>query len=143
MEIRFTVHAIPIAQPRQRHRVVSSRGKHFATNYTPKSDPVNTFKAAVQLTASQVYKSAPLEGPIGMDVILVFPRPKTVAKKLGDCRLPHDVKPDRDNVYKALSDAMNGLIYRDDSQICDGRIVKCRAAADEQPHVEVTIWEIE
>ena len=137
--IQFVVPAIPVAQPRQRHRVISSGGKSFASNYTPKSDPVNAFKASVQHSVSQVFTGAPLQGPISMDVVFVFPRPKSVPKRLGSGRLWHTVKPDRDNLEKAVNDALNGLLYRDDSQICAGSISKYRAAADEAPHVEITV----
>lgn len=49
---QFRVDAIPVAQPRQRHRVAkTAKGKQFVQNYTPQSDPVNTFKAAAQASA--------------------------------------------------------------------------------------------
>jgi Holliday junction resolvase RusA-like endonuclease len=137
--IRFLVPAIPIAQPRQRHRVVSAGGRYFASNYTPAKDPVNAFKAAVQLAANRVYAGPPLVGPLRMDLVFVFPRPKSVPKKLGSGRQWHTVKPDRDNLQKSVQDALNGLLYRDDSQICDGVVLKFRAAEGEQPHVEVTV----
>jgi Holliday junction resolvase RusA-like endonuclease len=139
--ISFTVPAIPIAQPRQRHRVVTSGGRAFATNYTPARDPVNAFKAAVQMAASQAYSGPPLECPLCMDLVFVFPRPKSVPKKLGTGRQWHTVKPDRDNLQKSLQDALNGILYRDDAQICAGSVAKYRAAADEQPHVEVVLIE--
>lgn len=139
MEIKFTVPAIPVAQPRQRHRIVSTHGKTLAMNYTPKTDPVNAFKAACQVAASAAYSGAPMDCPISMDVVFVFPRPMSVRKKDGTGRLPHTTKPDRDNLMKSLQDALNGLTYRDDSLICAGHVEKWKAAADEQPHVEVTI----
>ena len=137
--IEFTVPAIPVAQPRQRHRVIQSSGKAFATNYTPKNDPVNAFKAAVQQAASRAYDGAPLDCPLRMDLVFVFPRPVSVRKKDGSGRLPHTTKPDRDNLMKSFQDALNGLTYRDDSLICAGDTQKWKAAADEQPHVEVRI----
>lgn len=138
--IRFIVPAVPVAQPRQRHRVVTSGGRAFATNYVPKTDPVHSFKAAVQVAALAVYSDAPLDGPIGMDLVFVFPRKQHVPKKLGTGRQRHTVKPDRDNCEKSVQDALNGLTYRDDCLICEGRTEKWRAAADEQPHVEVSIY---
>jgi Holliday junction resolvase RusA-like endonuclease len=103
---------------------------------------VNAFKAAVQMAASQAYSGPPLEGPIGMDLTFIFPRPKSVPKKYGEGRQWHTVKPDRDNLQKSVQDALNGILYRDDAQICDGFVTKYRAAADEQPHVVVCIWEL-
>jgi Holliday junction resolvase RusA-like endonuclease len=139
MMIHFVVPCVPVAQPRQRHRVIAAHGKTFAQNYTPKNDPVNGFKSSVQAAAFAAYSGPPLDCPLSMDLIFVFPRPASVRKKDGFGRLPHTVKPDRDNVMKAVQDALNGLTYRDDSLICAGSVEKWRAAADEQPHVEVTI----
>lgn len=57
-------------------------------------------------------------------------------------RLPHAKKPDRDNLDKAYLDALRGLLWIDDAQICDGRIEKWIAAGDEQPHVLITVTPI-
>jgi Holliday junction resolvase RusA-like endonuclease len=54
-------------------------------------------------------------------------------------RTYHAKKPDRDNLDKAVMDALKGLAWIDDSQVCDGRIIKLIAAGDEQPHVEIRI----
>lgn len=140
MLIEFSVPSIPVAQPRQRHRVIQSAGRAFASNYTPKDSPVNAFKAAVQLAAvNALGSSPPLDCPIRMDVVFVFPRPANVRKKDGNGRLPHTGKPDRDNLLKSLQDSMNGIAYRDDSLIYDGRVTKFKASSEEGPHVEVRI----
>ena len=125
MTITFTVPAVPTAQPRQRHRIITSGGRAFAHNYTPAKDPVNSFKAAVQLAASQVYQGPPLDGPLRMEVVFVFPRPKgMIWKKKPMPREWHTPKPDRDNLMKSLQDALNKLVFQDDSQICSGNVEK-------------------
>ena len=140
MVIEFTVNSIPVAQPRQRHSVMNFGGKSVVRNYTPKNDPVNAFKAAVQLAASQAYQGKPLDEPLQMSVVMVFPRNKGLMWKTKPMpRLPKDTKPDWDNLGKSLCDALNGLLYRDDSLIYDAHIVKIIAAGDEQPHVRVRI----
>lgn len=138
--ITFIIPAVPIAQPRQRHRIIP--GTAFTSNYTPAKHPVNVFKASAQMAARLAYSGAPLEGPLIMDVEFVFPRPAHLPKRLGDARVPHDVKPDRDNLLKSLQDALNGLLYRDDAQICSGLTTKWRASTTEQPHVRVSIREV-
>ncbi len=138
--IRFIVPCIPKAQPRQRHRVAMIHGRPMAMNYTPTKDPVNAFKAAVQLAASQAYRGPPLSGPLSVKTVFVFPRPKSkIWKKRPMPREWHVGKPDRDNLMKSFQDALNGLLWVDDSQICDGPPQKFIAAGDEQPHVEVEI----
>lgn len=46
-------------------------------------------------------------------------------------------KPDVDNLVKAVLDGMNGVLYADDSQIIDLRVVK--AYADGNPKTLVTL----
>lgn len=138
--IEFTVPAIPVAQPRQRHRLMNIGGKMLATNYTPIRDPVNSYKATVQMAAQNAMASAPLSGPLRVDMVFVFPRQASkVWKSRPMPRYPHVKKPDRDNLAKSTQDALNGLAWVDDAQICAGEIEKWHAAGDEQPHVEIRI----
>ena len=131
--ITFTVPAVPVAQPRQRHN-------HRGHSYLPKDHPVWAFKAAVALAAQQAYQGPPLEGPLQVSAVFVLPRPSRLRWKTRPMpRQWHTGKPDRDNLEKALYDALNGCLWRDDSQVCDGPITKVIAAGDEQPHVEVTV----
>lgn len=141
--IHFTVPTIPVAQPRQRHRVVSSGGRTFASNYTPKNDPVNAYKAAVQLAAREAYSGPPLDGPLALLAIFVFPRPKAMRWKTKPMpRVPHCGKPDADNLIKSLTDALNGLTIVDDSRFASVVAAKWIAEGDEQPHCVVTISEL-
>jgi len=140
MKIEFTVPALPTAQPRQRHRIINAGGRAFAHNYTPTRDPVNAFKAAVQMAVEKAYQGPPLEGPLRMSIVFVCPRPKNMIWKTKPMpRVWHDYKFDRDNLMKSLQDAMNKIVFLDDSQICSGPIDKVIAAGDESAHVEVVI----
>ena len=49
--------------------------------------------------------------------------------------------PDVDNVVKAISDAMNGVVYRDDGQVATVDAVKLYAAAGAGGFVEVAVRE--
>lgn len=138
--IRFTVPSVPVAQPRQRHRIVKSGARVYSHNYTPTKDPVNAFKAAVQMAARQAYQGPPLSGALDVRMVFVMPRPKSMTWKTKPMpRVPHTGKPDRDNLMKSVQDALNELLWKDDSQICAGAIEKFIAAGDEQPHVEVFV----
>ncbi len=46
-------------------------------------------------------------------------------------------RPDVDNIGKAVADALNGVLYRDDAQLVEVRVCKWYG---EQPRVEVTAW---
>ena len=139
--IEFIVPCVPIAQPRQRHRIVHAGGKSFASNYTPKDDPVNAFKAAVQVAAAASYSGPPLAVPLIVDFTFLMPRPQALIWKTKPMpRCPCATKKnDRDNLMKSVQDALNGLLWADDGLIYDGRTTKLYAAGDEQPHVIIRV----
>jgi Holliday junction resolvase RusA-like endonuclease len=57
------------------------------------------------------------------------------------CVLPNYATRDWDNLGKAVSDALNGVAYRDDNQVMDGRVTK-RVDPLVQPYVVVHITRI-
>lgn len=142
-KITFKVPAIPVAQPRQRHRIITSGGRSFASNYTPGKHPVQDYKASVRMAASQAYQGAPLPGPLRMNIVFVFPRTNgQIWKKKPMPRIYHSKRPDRDNIEKSTLDALKGFLFIDDCQVCCGEVQKVIAAGDEQPHVEITVEEL-
>lgn len=133
--MKFIVPGIPVAQPRQRHKIVCGH----VQNYTPTRDPVNVYKAAVQAAAAGLFP-APLQGPVRLDVRFLLPRPKNkIWKKRPMPREPHTSKPDEDNLVKAVKDALKGIAFRDDAQVWICLAIKQIADGDEQPHTEVEI----
>lgn len=144
-EIQFIVPAVPVAQPRPRATAFGGHARvhevtHTGKGPTRKPHPIAAFKAAVMHAAQDAYSGPPLDGPLRMDVVFVMPRPKVKVWKTKPMpRYRHTGKPDRDNLDKAVMDALKGLVWVDDSQVCDGRIQKFVASGYEQPHVEVRI----
>ena len=53
-----------------------------------------------------------------MRIEFFFIVPKSWPKKRKDDAKWHTNKPDIDNLQKAVKDALNGIAYRDDSQVC-------------------------
>jgi len=74
-----------------------------------------------------------------MTIVAVFPIPKSVSKKKRLQMISGAIRPisrpDWDNVGKVVSDSLNKIAYRDDSQVVDGRVVKVYG---EKPEVSVT-----
>jgi Holliday junction resolvase RusA-like endonuclease len=147
--ISVKVPAIPVAQPRAK---ASTFGGHVKI-YTPtsiknpdgtrKPHPIAAFKATVRMAFQKAYSGAPLAGPLRCDCLFVMPRPKNLIWKTRSMpRLPHISKPDRDNLDKAVMDALKGLAWFDDCQVCDGQIQKFIAGGYEQPHVVITVSEV-
>lgn len=99
---------VPKARPRFSH---TRGGRAFA--YTPKS----TQDAEARIRAAWIEKhgTQPAEGPLRLSVAFTMPIPKSRRDiKDGD---PHTSRPDTDNLLKLVQDALNGLAYKDDSQI--------------------------
>lgn len=134
--IRFFIHAVPVAQPRQRVGVVAGH----ARTYLPSEHPVNAFKAACAMAASAVFPNGPMLGPIHLSAVFVMPRPKSATKKKGaNPRYWSAKKPDIDNLMKSLQDALTGIVYVDDAQIAIATVHKSIASASENPRVEVEV----
>lgn len=139
--ISFRVPAIPVAQPRQRHRLITTKtGNQFVNNFTPAKHPVQDFKATVRHACREAYAGAPLDVPIELRVVFIMPRPgRLIWKTKPMPRERHCSKPDIDNLLKSLKDALNEIAWRDDGQIFRVDACKMYAAGDEQPCVEVEI----
>lgn len=77
--------------------------------------------------------------PISVTVNIYFEIPKSASKKAKSEYLLNKrptKRPDNDNLYKGITDALNGIAYYDDSQIVETII---RKFWSEEPKAEVTI----
>lgn len=88
----------------------------------------------------QAIGGRPWDGPVRMDVIAYFQRPKRLMRK-NDPEGPIIclARPDRDNILKLIKDAYNEVLYRDDAQVYDGRMAKFYCEKDKGPRVEIEI----
>jgi len=122
---------------------VTPRGKKpFATIYTP--NPTKGFEAAVaRVAAAKMGDEAVFEGPVNVTIMMFFPwaksLPKYRQKAIRDGLEACTKKPDEDNVGKAVKDAMNRVIYLDDSQIVRSTVIK---DFSETPRVSVRVTEL-
>lgn len=139
--IYFTVPGLPISQPRQRHRaLVTHGGQTITTNYTPAKHPVQAWKATVRLAAQQAHPGPLLQGPVGISIGFVFPRPGRLRwkkKPMPGCW--HESKPDIENLVKALLDALTGVCWQDDAQVVLLWASKRYGAGGESSHTMVKI----
>lgn len=138
--IAITAYTIPVAQPRQRTRIIAGH----AHNYTPADHPVQQFKA--DLKAAAIAAGAPPSPwtlPVVLEVAVYLPRPKRYCRKKDpDGPLVHAGRPDAENVLKAIQDAMKGILWADDALICRVTVWKLYAEREGRPRVEIKAWRL-
>lgn len=141
MRVVITIPGVPIPEPRKRVKIRAIGKKLIAQVYTPKTAKVVPFKRIAALSAKQAMKRmSPLDGPLSMTVIFVMPRVRAEIWKTKPMpRLPHAKKPDIDNLQKSLFDALTGIVWNDDAQICGLVCYKWIAAGDEEPRVVLEV----
>ncbi|MEM1505952.1 RusA family crossover junction endodeoxyribonuclease [Domibacillus sp. 8LH] len=136
--IQFTVYGEPVAQGRPR------AGKDWSGN-TVLYDPAKSrnFKEYVKVVAAQHRPDKLLEGPLQVTVKVYKPVLKRFSKKkLAEAEagtLRPVTKPDVDNYVKGIKDALNKVIWNDDSQVVDLTVSKFYS---ESPRVEVLVEEL-
>lgn len=135
MEIKLTVLGEPHAQ--MRHKTYK-RGT-FTGAYDPSKDIKKDFLMTVQNSAPD----EPITLPIMLSVQFYFGRPKSHYKTgknstmLKDgCPEWHTSRKDIDNLQKLIFDALNGIFWKDDAQIC---WVEAQKKYSEKPRTEITI----
>ena len=138
MEIKFTVPGIP--RGKQRPRVCRINGRNLT--YTPRQTIEYEELVRASYTAvSKIFFDK--DTPLKISIIALYSKPKSVSKKLKNsmltgCILPTK-KPDSDNIIKIILDALNGVAYWDDSQVCRAYFEKMYA---EIPETRIIIKEI-
>lgn len=117
VRIVFEVPGDPVAKARP--RVNRATG----AVYTPRGTVV--FERLVGTIARQYFK-APLQGPVTVEIKSVIAPPVSWTKKKTAALLwrPHTQKPDADNLQKAVLDALNGIAFKDDSQVWSAKTSK-------------------
>lgn len=111
--ITFTVHAKPV--PKARARTVRGRDGRVHS-YTPKK--TTHFEQEIRDACHGLFE-APAEGAVNLDLTFAFEPPASASRPEKQRRIAgrHTIKPDLDNLAKAVKDALNGIAWVDDAQI--------------------------
>ncbi|WP_237173024.1 RusA family crossover junction endodeoxyribonuclease [Paracandidimonas lactea] len=137
--VSFMVPGKPVGKGRPR---AAKRGRHI-TLYTP--EETASYESTVALAAGQAMAGQPLiDGPVDVLMRIALPVPASWSQKkqreaLAGTLVP-TVKPDMDNVIKAVFDAINGVVWNDDTQVADLRVQRRYGAA---PGVSVVVMTLE
>lgn len=143
MEIKLVIYNEPIPQGRPRFARI---GKYVHA-YDPEKS--KKYKEQVRLWATQQLKKLDgfqlFKNPIYVEITFYLPIPSYWSKKKrieaaqGITRPAK--KPDLDNLYKSLTDALNGLLWVDDAIITDAHIKKRYTA--EVTRTEIIVKEVQ
>ena len=135
--IKFTVQGNPVAKGRPKF---SSQGG-FVRSYTP-AKTIN-YENLVKLSYQTQVGQQKLEGMIYAEILAYFPIPKSTSKKNAELmrngEIMHTKRCDCDNLAKSILDALNGIAYDDDSQVCSLLVHKYYG---DVPRVEIELGEI-
>lgn len=133
MRVQFEIEGKPLAKGRPRFRKVGS----FMSTYTPQEtlNYENLVKTIYQINHDTYFNSE-----ITSEITVYFDIPKSTSKKntllMLNEEIKHTKKPDCDNLAKTILDALNGIAFKDDSQVTD-LIIRKRYA--EKPKVVVVL----
>jgi crossover junction endodeoxyribonuclease RusA len=83
----------------------------------------------IRNAAQQAMDVPPFTNGIRLMCEFRLPVPATSIRKYQQGWLPHTKKPDVDKLFRALSDALTGIVWRDDAQVCISSINKIYAWA--------------
>ena len=127
-EITFTVygHAIPKARARVVgtgvQRKQDAKGEAIKPHaFTPKRTV--EWEASIYGQSLEKRPPFPWDGPVALGVAFFKRMPKSVSKKkrqqmIDHTRYPSSARDDFDNMLKSIKDALNGIYWLDDGQVC-------------------------
>ena len=121
--VTFNVEGTPVPKARARHVLHGTRLR----TYTP--EKTRSYETLIKESAKQAMGSSePLETPVSLYLYIRVPIPKSCTKKRLEAiqnGLEKPIKkPDASNILKSVEDGMNGVVYKDDSQIVNIHVTK-------------------
>lgn len=136
--MKLIIEGLPVPQLRPR-AVRMGQGIRM---YDPKK--VKDYKNYVGFEAKRQWGNNPiLEKALSMHLIVYRQIPKSTSKKKRELKVSGEirpiVKPDIDNYGKGILDALNNIVYKDDSQIVD--LYEQKFYSD-NPRIEIVIKEL-
>ena len=134
MRVNFTIDGEPVGKERPRFNLATKR------TYTP--NKTKSYEELIKWLYQSKVKHY-FEGYIKMTLRCYYSIAKSNSKKIKEQKrnnvLRPSKKPDIDNVIKVVADSLNGIAYKDDTQIVE--VVASKYYSD-KPRVEVMIEDI-
>ena len=133
VNLKYTFEITPVPQGRPRF---VKRG-NFVQAYDPKTS--KEFKEKLKELALQ-QSPALSERALEVSIVFYMSTPKSKPKKWRESPPEHCSKPDADNLLKGTLDALTGILWKDDSQICT---LKGHKEYSDNPRIEMEVHEID
>lgn len=118
MELNFNIPGEPCAQGRPRFTTING---HVRAYDPTKSRNYKSFVKMLALAAVKEQDWMYTELPVFITITCYLPVAKSKSKKYREAALAGEIfptrKPDVDNVFKTITDALSGIAYKDDKQI--------------------------
>lgn len=134
-EIAFSVSGDPVPQGSMRAWKHPTTGAVVMTHSRKAS--LDKWRDAIRHEA-QTLNQPCSAGPVELHTTFVFSRPKSLKRSV----TRHTKRPDFDKLVRAVSDALTGVLWVDDSQIDHAVISKRYADKDEPPGVRITVSQV-
>jgi Holliday junction resolvase RusA-like endonuclease len=139
MKIKFTICGEP--RGKERARVCRKGLRVFAYTPAKTANYENKIRGEYSKNVGVRFKE---KNPLSVKVTAYYKipehTPKEWVRKMNAGLILPTKKPDLDNVAKVIFDALNGVCYADDVQVCRTKLEKFYS---ENPRVEVEIEEME
>ncbi len=107
-----------LARPKGSSRMIRTPHGHRVVEGSKYEKP---WRAVVTSKATEAMNGAPpLEGPVIVEMAFLFPRPKAHYTSKGlrpNAPEYHTSKPDASKLVRSVEDAMNAIVFKDDSAI--------------------------
>lgn len=132
--ITFRVYGIP--QTKGSAKAFMRPGMRFpvVTNDNTKNKGwATTIRAVAQSCRQKAGLSTLLDGPVCLSLHFILPRPKSLVRKLD---APMIKRPDLDKMTRSIKDALEGVFYKNDSQVNEAHLYK---AYGDEPGVVVQL----
>lgn len=133
MEIHFQVDGEPQGKARPRFT-------RYGKPYTPKktADYEKAIRAAFKGAGGEL-----TEYPVRVSITAYYRIPQSASKRMQAQMMENAVlpmkRPDIDNIGKSVLDALNGIAYKDDAQVCELFVQKLYSR---EPMIVVTVREL-
>ncbi|MGI9489773.1 MAG: RusA family crossover junction endodeoxyribonuclease [Geminicoccaceae bacterium] len=135
--LRIVVEGVPVAKGRPKFTTVNGYGR----SYTPKK--THNYENWVRMCGVMAMSQAGLstmDCGLNVDLEAVVPIPSSWSGKRQRAAAAGEIhatkRPDLDNIIKAAKDALNGIVWRDDSLIVN---LTARKLYGETPKLVITV----